>query len=215
LIAVPLLVAACGKPGCPQTGATCSGPSQALREQPGNYRLEIVRAEFPTSQKLAKRSKLEIDVRNQDTKRVPNVAVTIDSFYKKLPQQRLSDDRRPVFIVNEPPKGGSIFGGDSSDYPSTWNLGGLLPGKMKRFVWDVTAVAPGPYRLRYKIHAGLGGGAKAIDGEGRQPAGELAGIISDQAPAVRLADDERSIVPADTSEVLRAAPEAGKTRSRR
>ena len=54
---------------------------------------------------------------------------------------------------------------------------------------------PGPYRLTYRVAAGLDGKAKAVVGRRRRAvAGLFAGTITDAAPDTRVADDGKTVV---------------------
>ena len=153
-----VLVAGCG-----------SGPRQDADEPSGSYKLEVAAAKFPASQSIAQDSRMIVTVRNDDTKAAPNVAVTVETdpskagqgtvaFGQRVNDSRLSDNERPVWIVNEGPPGGD------SAATNTWALGRLGPGETKTFAWKVTAVEPGTYTLRYRISPGLAGKAKLAAG---------------------------------------------------
>src|ERR687883_260658 len=83
-IVLPVLVAGCG------------GKRQDANEPSGTYKVSIVRQSFPPKQTLAKRAFLTIAVRNEDTRALPNVAVTVDSFTNPSRQSGLADPNRPV-----------------------------------------------------------------------------------------------------------------------
>jgi hypothetical protein len=154
--------------------AGCGQESQDVNEPAGTFPVEVVRADFPTSQRLAQRSTMEIAVRNAGAETVPNVAVTVepvqpgapakaDAFEEASDQPGLANPSRPVWIVDSGPAGGVTA------YSNTWALGRLRPGQVKTFVWRVTAVKPGTHTVKYTVAAGLDGKAKA-----RLASGELA-----------------------------------------
>ena len=132
----------------------CGGsPRQDADEPEGSYKLEVTGARFPASQSIAQTALMEVNVRNADSKAAPNVAVTVETdpakagsgtvaFGQRVDDDRLSDPERPVWIVNEGPKGGD------SAATNTWSLGRLGAGETKTFVWKVTAVEPGDYTIR-------------------------------------------------------------------
>src|ERR1044072_1383391 len=82
--------------------AGCGGGDerQDAGEPEGDYKVEIVKASSPSEQKLAKRSKLVIVVRNADTKKIPNIAVTMNGLDYRKDDPELADQRRPQFVVN-------------------------------------------------------------------------------------------------------------------
>lgn len=196
------LVAAAGCGGGPKR--------QDANEPRGDFKVDVVEAKFPERQKLARRSEMRIVVRNADTKRIPNIAVTVKSFDRKendtqnsenaavSVQPQLADPERPVFIVNQspieffqklgagkpslvdrevdPPRGTESAG----SYVDTYALGPLKPGETKVFKWSVTAVVAGPYKLDYRVEAGLDGKARAVVAGGGAPTGRFEGVIEDR-----------------------------------
>lgn len=186
------------------TVTSCGGGNerQDANEPEGRFPVEVVSAEFDTAQKLAKRSELEIVVRNSGRKAVPNVAVTVNGFDVRLEGRGLADPERPVFVINGEPKEIGSFpeskeaapeGGETA-YVDTWALGRLRPGQRKAFRWSVTAVRAGPYKLQYEVAAGLDGKARAVTAAGGTPRGVFRGAVSDAAPETRVADDGRTII---------------------
>lgn len=166
--------------------AGCGSPGQDANEPRGTFPVDV-QASFPTSQRLAERTRMEIAVRNAGSKTVPNVAVTVepvqrnapakaDAFEEASTQQGLADPSRPVWVVDSGPRGGITA------YTNTWALGPLKPGQTKTFVWRVTAVKPGVHAVRYTVSAGLDGKAKAQLAGGGRPTG-LFQIDISSAPA--------------------------------
>jgi hypothetical protein len=179
-----LVVVACASlVGVVAAGCGGGGQRQDVNEPNGNFKVQIVRAQFPTKQSLAKRSRLVIAVKNVDSKTIPNIAVTVKSFDQRSTDPNLADPRRPVFIVNTGPRGGDTA------YVGTWALGPLSPGKTKVFTWDVTAVVAQKYKLSYAVAAGLNGKARAILAGGGTPSGVFSGSISGKAPQAYVNDN--------------------------
>jgi len=185
LVVTTVLVAGCG-----------SGPRQDADEPSGSYKLEVAAAKFPASQSIAQDSRMIVTVRNDDTKAAPNVAVTVETdpskagqgtvaFGQRVNDSRLSDNERPVWIVNQGPPGGD------SAATNTWALGRLGAGETKTFTWKVTAVEPGSYTLRYRISPGLAGKAKLASG-GRTDG--LFKVTIDDKPVPARVDDDGNVV---------------------
>jgi hypothetical protein len=189
LVVTTVLVAGCG-----------SGPRQDADEPSGSYKLEVAAAKFPASQSIAQDSRMIVTVRNDDTKAAPNVAVTVETdpskagqgtvaFGQRVDDSRLSDNERPVWIVNEGPPGGD------SAATNTWALGRLGAGETKTFTWKVTAVEAGSYTLRYRISPGLAGKAKLASG-GRTDG--LFKVTIDDKPVPARVDDDGNVVRGET-----------------
>jgi hypothetical protein len=179
--------------------AGCGGGSrQDAGEKSDSFKVSLPGATFPEQQTVAKRSEMNIAVRNDDSKTLPNVAVTINSFNRLSQQPGLQDPRRPVWIVDHGPTGGT------TTYNETWALGALAPGQTKTFTWRVTAIEPGSYTVNYRVAAGLNGKAQAKLADGTPPRGTFSVTISG-TPADARVD------PATGKVIRRPRFPAGKT----
>ena len=183
-------------------GSCGGGERQDKSETKGDFKVEVVKASFPSDQALAQRSDLRITVRNAEARRtVPNVAVTIKGFDTRLEDSADADPTRPVFVINGRPEEIGTYS-DSKEiapsgetaYDGTWALGPLKPRQQKAFRWNVTAVRAGPYRLTYEVAAGLTGKARAIGARGKPIKGLFSGTVDDTAPDTRIGEDGHSIV---------------------
>lgn len=210
LLAAGLAAAGCG-----------AEPMQDADEPEGTFPLQVIRAQFPQQQSLARDSRLEIEVRNVGSEPVPNINVTIDGFDRKeldpanpaRTDPSAADPERPVFVVDKSPveflrnrfpvdqslvdREVNPTYGRQTAYVDTYSLGELAPGETALFRWDVSAVDAGDYRIDYEINAGMDGNAEAIGADGQQPAGSFAGTIEAKPPTARVAPDGRTIVSSD------------------
>jgi hypothetical protein len=171
--------------------AGCGGGERQDKNEPsGTFSLNVVRAAFPKSQSLAKQEALTIAVKNTDSRTIPDLAVTVDSFGTRSQQPGLADPNRPVWIVDEGPVGGTTA------YTNTWALGSVPPGATRTFTWKVTAIQPGTHTVKYRVAAGLNGRAKAKVNGRNDFQGSFTVAISGK-PA-------RSHVDPDTGKVIRS-----------
>jgi hypothetical protein len=196
-----------------------SGDRQDADEPKGSFPVQVVSATFPAKQKLAKNSKMEIVVRNAGNKEVPNISVTVecpggpapksqgsgadqgDGFNYRTSFPGVADPSRPQFVVNTIPtrtprnydRGRLDPLERSSAYVNTFPLGPLAVSREAKFMWDVTAVKSGPYRVCWKVNAGLDGKAKAV-AQGGPIQGEFKGTIADKAPQAKIAADGHTVV---------------------
>jgi hypothetical protein len=145
----------------------CGGDErQDANEPKGTYDVKVVNASFPSEQRLSEHATMKIAVRNEGNKTVPNIAITVGrngtaTFSYESQQPGLADPERPIWIVDDPPYGGTTA------YVDTWALGALRPGQTKTFRWGVTAVRPGDYTVDYLVAAGLNGNAKVRRADAR------------------------------------------------
>jgi hypothetical protein len=164
------------------------GERQDASEQSKTYRVTILRASFPSRQRLAAPARLVVEVRNSSKETIPDVAVTVDSFSSRSEQADLADAQRPVWVIDRPPEG------STTAYTNTWALGPMLAGETKQFVWRVTPVQPGTHRLRVRIAAGLAGKAKAVLAGNRVPERELTVRISSRPARARVDPETGAVV---------------------
>jgi hypothetical protein len=175
---------------CALAAAGCGGGEQRQdADEPEGEFLVEVDAEFPRAQRLARQSTMRVRVRNADEKPIPNISLTVDGFSRTSNQPNLADPGRPVWIVDDGPRGGTTA------YTNTWALGRVEPGAEKTFEFRVTPVRPGEHELTYRLSAGLDGNAKARVAGGGRPEGRFAVRVA-RAPA-------QSRVDPDTGEVIR------------
>ncbi len=172
------------------SGCGGGGERQDADEPSGNYSVEVVEASFPERQQLAEKAEMRVRIRNADSKTIPNLAITVDGFSMRSEQAGLADPTRPVWIIDDGPRGGVTA------YTNTWALGRVRAGETKEFVWEVTPVKAGRFEVKYRVAAGLDGKAKAVSSGGDRPAGAFS-VDVDREP-----DDSR--VDPDTGDVVEA-----------
>ena len=177
LACAPLVLSACG-----------GGEDQGGNEPTGTYEVDIVRASFAERQNVAKQEEFKLAVRNTGDEALPNLSVTVDSFSQRSEAPNLSDASRPVWVVDDGPRGGITA------YVNTWALGRLAAGATREFTWKVTAVAPGQHRVRYRVNAGLDGNAKAVLAGGVAPEGTIDVRITTKPPESRVDPETGEVV---------------------
>lgn len=167
--------------------AGCGGGDRQDKHEPsGNFAVEVTRASFPAKQSLAEPTQLSIAVKNTDSKPLPNVAITVDSFAKATKDPSLADPNRPVWIVDEGPAGGDTA------YVSTWALGSLAPGATRTFTWKVTAIQSGTQTVHYTVSPGLNGKAKVADAA--KSSGSFTVAISKRPAQARVNPDTGAVI---------------------
>jgi hypothetical protein len=170
--------------------AGCGGGArQDANEPAANYTVDVVRASFPQSQRLAGQVRMDITVNNAGGKAIPNIAVTVEgadgaapaqAFGEADPQVGLADPSRPIWVLDRGPRGGDTA------YVNTWTQGRLRPHEEKTFTWYVTPTVAGTHTVRYRVAAGLNGKAKARLAGGGAPVGTFTVAISSKPAGVNV-----------------------------
>jgi hypothetical protein len=182
---VALLVAACG-----------GGSKQTVGEPERAYKVEVLGASFKARQAVARPVAMKVTLRNADTHTIPNLAITVDSFYYNEKYPELAADKRPIWVVEQgpgtPPKSPaqsqaiSPPGGGQTTYVNTWALGPLASRKTRTFEWKVVPVKSGTHYTHLKIAAGLGGRATTIQPNGAPPVATFVSHIAPAPPKVHV-----------------------------
>ena len=170
------------------SGCGGGGERQDADEPKGNFSVEVVDATFPKQQRLAEQVRLRLRVRNAASKTIPNLAVTVDGFSRRSEQQGRADPTRPVWVIDDGPRGGVTA------YTSTWALGKVEAGDTKEFVWRVTPVKAGDFEVSYRVAAGLDGKAKAVVPGGGPPSGTFAVSVAREPDDARVDPDSGEVV---------------------
>ncbi len=176
--------------------AACGGSSSGTNQAAATYRVQVVHASFPTAQRLAQTSLLQLGVRNTGAKAIPALTVTASiagregrnsslPFGIRDPQPGLTNPNRPVWVLAEhfPKLAGSTEpGGAQTANSKTFGFGPLKPGASAETIWKLTAVKAGRYTILYRINGGLDGVAKAQTANGIAAGGSLTVEISSVPP---------------------------------
>ena len=172
-------------------GAGCGDERQDAGAPSGEFSLDVVDASFPAKQRIAESSTLKLEVENTGARSVPQLAVTVETepaqegqapvaFGQAVDDPALADSARPVWIVDEGPRGGD------SAYTNTWAIGPLAAGASRTVEWEVTAAQAGRYRVSWRLAPALEGDVTLADGKTE---GEFAVTISDEPVPARVGDD--------------------------
>lgn len=196
--------------------AGCGGggkPGQFSDEPKGEYEVEVTKASFPASQKVARTYELKLDVENTGDETIPALNISIGmpgrgstlAFAYRSPQPGLAASQRPVWVLEEgyPKLSGTIGrGGAQTSSRRTFQFGSVEPGRTARTVWRLTAVKPGRFEVSWRIEAGLGPGVDAVDRSGGTPTGFFDVKVNDR-PILTEIDDQGRIVPISPDEQRR------------
>jgi hypothetical protein len=134
----------------------CGSAETTLADASGGTPFRVsAQARFDRTQDLSRTETLRITVTNEeDQRRVPDVGIVLEGLGRAISGDdngagAVSDPRRPIWIVDAPPKGASTA------YSNTWSLGALPPGEQRTFSWRLTPVVPGKHVVRWRVVGGL------------------------------------------------------------
>lgn len=176
--------------------AGCGGSDEPQAEPSITYSVAIPVSSFPARQLLAEHVQLRIDVRNEGSRTIPNVAATIagggdgaavEAFGSRLDEQGLASQSRPVWIVDEGPTSGDTA------YANTWALGSIAPHDTRSFTWSVVPVRAGRYTLSWSLTGSTTGRSPLRLADGGAAHGSFDVRVSGKPPQVRVTRDGRIV----------------------
>jgi hypothetical protein len=184
----------------------CGGGARLDANEPsGTYSMEVASAAFPAKQSIARPTVFALKVHNTGPGTIPNVAVTLDSFYYTEHFPELAADKRPIWVIERGPgprakppvqtQEVSQPGGGQTVYVNTWALGPLAHNGTRTFIWHVVPVKTGVWTVHFKLAAGLAGKAKAQLASGGLVQGQLTASIAGIPPGRHVDPRTGRVVP--------------------
>jgi hypothetical protein len=184
----------------------CGGGARLdAREPSGTYSMEVVKAAFPAKQSIAKPTVFALRVRNPGSATIPNVAVTLDSFYYTEHYPELASDKRPIWVIEHGPglrarppvqtQEISQPGSAQTVYVNTWALGPLPHNGIATFTWRVVPVKAGVWTVHYRLAAGLAGKTHAQLPAGGPVRGQLTASVAPLPPSTHVDPNTGRVVP--------------------
>jgi hypothetical protein len=174
----------------------CGGSRMDAGERSRSYAMEVLNASFPAKQSIARPTRFVLQVRNTGDHAVPNLAVTLDSFYYTENFPELAATKRPIWVIERGPgprarppvqsQEVSQPGGGQTVYVNTWALGPLASKGTQTFIWSVVPVKAGTFTVHYRVAAGLAGKAKAQVAGGGPAQGQLTASIAPLPPSTHV-----------------------------
>lgn len=176
----------------------CGDADEPRAEQAITYSVAIPVRSFAARQRLAQREQMRIDVRNEGSRAIPNVAVTIamdggpdgaavEAFGANLEGEGFASRSRPVWVVDEGP------GGGDTAYANTWALGAIEPDETRSFTWSVVPVRAGSYTLHYTLTGSTTGRSPLRLADGGAASGSFDVRVSSKPPQTRVTPDGRVV----------------------
>jgi hypothetical protein len=144
------------------------------------YTVEIVRTQFPKRQHLGDNPGFVIAVRNAGDTTIPDLVVTLHGFSERSGDAAQADERKLVWLVDEPPPGSATAVEDA------WAAGPLRSGGQVTLRWRLTPVLPGTHTLDYAVAADLAGPARTRLADGSPPRGSMTVRVAATPPPAQV-----------------------------
>jgi hypothetical protein len=132
------------------------GSGELAADAPEGAALNVAAtAGFESVQRPGSTYPFRLTIVNRESERsLPAATVTVTGFSQTIEAGdngagHVADPRRPVWIVDAPPRG------TSTAYRDTWSFGPLEAGERRTFVWKLSPVRRGRHTLRWSVSADL------------------------------------------------------------
>jgi hypothetical protein len=146
--------------------AGCGGDRQDTAESSGEWPVVVEKWEFPTEQRLGKRYRMKMAVRNLGDSTIPNLTVTLGGLTDLTTLRGAADAKRDVWIRDRPKPGSKTAGQD------VYEFGSIEAGKTGEWWIDLTPVRRGRRTVTYALSGGLYGDAKVTYEDGTPATGQ-------------------------------------------
>ncbi len=165
------------------TLTACGGERKDEQEPSGTWKVAVEQFDFPTTQRLGKKYRLKMVVRNLSDTPIPNLTITFDGLDDVTTQPGAADPLRPHW-VRDRPKPGSVTASRN-----TYAVGPVAAGDVGEFWMDLTPVRRGRKLLKYTIEAGLTGKAHATYEDGTPATGQREIAVDPSIDLEKYEDD--------------------------
>jgi hypothetical protein len=157
----------------------CGGTPQDKDAPTGTWQASVTEWKFPKEQALGTPVEFVLKIRNDDTRTIPQLVVTIRGLKTRVQQPDAGSKIRPIWLPDE------VNYADVTPYnaalASTYNLGSLAAGAIKTYRLPLTPLRRGEHEVGYTLAAGLYGGAK-IESEDGDPVAASRIVAIDPTP---------------------------------
>lgn len=150
LVAAALLTAGCG-----------GGQRQDANAPSGDFKATVLEWHFPKDQPLGTPQNFTIKVRNDDSKTIPHLIITISGLRRVVYQQGAASDVRPNWLPKD------VQYATVTPYNSaldlSYDLGALDPGAVRTYTINLTPLRRGVHQVGYRLAPALFGDNKVVN----------------------------------------------------
>lgn len=157
-----------------------SEPRQDAGAAEGTWKVTVLDWKFPERQALGTPQDFVLKVRNDDTRKIPQLIVTIGGLRTFVKQPGAAIRVRPIWLTRE------VDFADITPYNSplqqSFNLGPLEPGATKTYSVVLAPLRRGEHEVTYSLAPDLFGDNKIVNADDETPAKDSRIIAIDPTP---------------------------------
>lgn len=169
LLALTLVLSGCG-----------SEAPQDKNAPSGTWRVTVLDWHFPRIQPLGTPQSFTVRVRNDDTRTIPQLTITISGLQTRVYQPGAAGDVRPVWLTDEVDFGG--FSTYNSPLQQTFTVGAVEPGDVATYNVNLTPSRRGAHVVGYRLSPAPLGDNKIVNASDGAEAAETREVVIDPDP---------------------------------
>lgn len=156
------------------------GKRQDANAPSGNWKVTVLDWKFAVHQPLGTPQPFVIQVRNDDTRTIPNLVVTIGGLKTIVYQPGAASTVRPIWLTQD------VDYANSTPYNSqlsqSFNMGPLDPGDVQTYSVMLTPLRRGEHEVSYTLHPDLFGSGQVVNESDGMSASETRTVAIDPTP---------------------------------
>lgn len=161
--------------------AGCGGSERQDEGAPsGTWEVTVLDWKFAETQPLGEPQDFVLKVRNDDTRAIPQLIVTIGGMRTIVYQPGAATDIRPIWLLKEPDYANVTP--YNAKLSSSFNLGKLEPGETATYTVNLTPLRRGKHTVSYRLSPALFGENKVVNASDGSLATAEREVVIDPTP---------------------------------
>ncbi|MFT4048726.1 MAG: hypothetical protein QM648_02705 [Solirubrobacterales bacterium] len=156
------------------------GERQDANAPSGSWKVTVLDWKFAVHQSLGTPQPFTIQVRNDDTRTIPNLIITIEGLKTLVYQPGAASAVRPIWLTQD------VDYANSTPYNSTlgqsFNMGPVEPGDTVTYNVMLTPLRRGEHEVSYQLHPDLFGDGTVVNASDGMNASETRTVAIDPTP---------------------------------
>lgn len=160
--------------------AGCGSERQDADAPTGKWEVSVLEWKFAKNQPLGTPQDFQIKVRNEDTRTIPSLILTISGLKTIVYQPGAASNVRPIWL----PKDADYANVTPYNSPlnTSYNLGALDPGAIKTYTLSLTPLRRGSHEVGYRLAPSLFGDGTIVNADDGTEAKETRTVAIDPTP---------------------------------
>lgn len=160
--------------------AGCGGSRQDADAPSGKWEVSVLEWKFAKKQPLGTPQNFELKVRNEDSRAIPELILTISGLKTVVYQPGAASDVRPIWLPKDVDYG--VVTPYNSPLQMSFNLGPLDPGAIETYTLNLTPLRRGSHEVGYRLSPSLFGDGTIVNADDGSEAAATRTVAIDPTP---------------------------------